>query len=188
MGRPHQATRPCSGRKQAASHPQQAWSCRCRWDPPPASSSPGSERETHALEHMTIAAPNVDLLDRETLGRAVHEAAMVTKSMSCGYQFMRDACLALVVRPRRPRRVQHGAEPGQGAAGRQIQEPHAQPLASNFDLAGGDGQAKAARARAAGIHEERAVPRLDAAACANGREMITREPAGAGRSASSAWS
>ena len=36
-----------------------------------------------------------------------------------------------------------------------------QPGAANLDLARGDGQTEAARARTAGIHEERSVPCLD---------------------------
>ncbi len=53
------------------------------------------------------------------------------------------------------------AEPGQGTAGRQIPETYVQPLAPNFDLARGDGQAKAARARTARIHKQRTAARRD---------------------------
>jgi hypothetical protein len=43
---------------------------------------PGPQRKTHALEHMAIAAPDMDSLDAKTFDSRIHEAASLTKSKS----------------------------------------------------------------------------------------------------------
>src|SRR5580658_2883080 len=42
--------------------------------------------EAHALEHVAIAAPDMDLFNTETVGRAIHAAAILAKSKSWRYQ------------------------------------------------------------------------------------------------------
>jgi hypothetical protein len=42
----------------------------------------GAKLEADTLQHMTITAPNVDLLDLETVSGSIHRGASVAKSNS----------------------------------------------------------------------------------------------------------